>query len=143
MNAKDFCLKAHQGQVRRGWEEYSRHPMRVAAAVEAAGGSKEAVCAAYLHDTVEDCGTSLKEIEKGFGVRVMEIVDILSKKEGEKDHIERILKSEDRDALLIKEKDLMDNLSVREKDYWPGMEDALRRYEVNLRRVREVLALGG
>jgi len=132
MNAKEFAINAHYGQVRRGWEEYYLHPVRVAEAVEAAGGSKDAVCAAYLHDTVEDCGVELEKIGLLFGQRVMEIVDILTKRGGEKDHFQRILDSGDRDALLIKKMDLQDNLCVREQDYWPGMDDALVRYARNL-----------
>lgn len=134
-DAKQFAIAAHNGQVRRGWEEYYRHPVRVAEAVEAAGGSEDAVCAAYLHDTVEDCGVTLEEIQEVFGIRVKEIVDILTKREGEKDHFQRILDSGDKDALLIKEKDLRDNLWVREQDYWPGMDEALVRYARNLSRM--------
>lgn len=134
-NAKEFAIKAHVGQVRRGWEEYYLHPVRVAEAVEAAGGSEDAVCAAYLHDAVEDCGVSLVEIGLLFGQRVMEIVDILTKRDGEKDHFQRILNAGDMDALLIKKMDLQDNLWVREQDYWPGMDEALVRYARNLSRM--------
>lgn len=134
-DVKEFAIKAHAGQIRRGWEEYYLHPIRVAEAVEAAGGSKDAVCAAYLHDTVEDCGVTLQEVEQLFGTRVREIVDVLTKREGEKDHFQRILDSGDMDALLIKKMDLQDNLWVREQDYWPGMEEALLRYKRNLSRL--------
>lgn len=134
-DAKEFAIKAHAGQIRRGWEEYCLHPIRVAEAVEAAGGSTTAVCAAYLHDTVEDCGVTLQEVEQLFGTRVREIVDVLTKREGEKDHFQRILDSGDMDALLIKKMDLQDNLWVREQDYWPGMEEALLRYKRNLSRL--------
>ena len=134
-DAKEFAINAHTGQIRRGWEEYCLHPIRVAEAVEAAGGSKDAVCAAYLHDTVEDCGVALQEVEQLFGPRVREIVDILTKRDGEKDHFQRILDSGDMDVLLIKKMDLQDNLWVREQDYWPGMEEALLRYRRNLSRL--------
>lgn len=59
--AEAFARKAHEGQVRRGAaaEPYAVHLAEVAALV-----------AAWLHDTVEDCGVPLSELEALFGAQV-------------------------------------------------------------------------
>lgn len=42
---------------------------------------EEILCAAALHDVVEECGTPLEEIEERFGTRVAELVEELTRKE--------------------------------------------------------------
>lgn len=70
--AEAFARKAHEGQVRRGAaaEPYAVHLAEVAALVARFGGTQEAVMAAWLHDTVEDCGVPLSELEALFGAQV-------------------------------------------------------------------------
>jgi len=55
--AKQFCIDAHDsiGQRRKYTHEpYSNHPINVAYLVECVGGTQEMICAAYLHDVLED-----------------------------------------------------------------------------------------
>lgn len=75
-DAKTFASAAHAGQVRKGAarEPYVVHLAEVAASVAGAGGSPAAVMAAWLHDTVEDCGTLPAEIAARFGAQVERIV---------------------------------------------------------------------
>ena len=77
LRAEEFARRGHVGQVRKGaaQEPYTVHLEEVAAFVESEGGSESAVCAAWLHDTVEDCPpTSFKDIEAEFGNVVADIV---------------------------------------------------------------------
>lgn len=54
---------------------YIEHPEEVAALVARFGGDEIAVCAAWLHDTVEDCPpTSVEEIAEAFGPDVASVV---------------------------------------------------------------------
>ena len=77
--AVSFCESAHVGQFRKTGEPYSSHPIHVAAICAKWKLDVEALCAALLHDTVEDTRTSLKIISKTFGNKVTELVDGLSK----------------------------------------------------------------
>ena len=74
--ARQFAEAAHAGQTRKGAsiEPYIGHVAEVAASVAAFGGSEAQVIAAWLHDTVEDCGVSLDEINERFGAGVAALV---------------------------------------------------------------------
>lgn len=71
-----FATRAHSGQVRKyTGGPYIEHPIAVAAAVERAGLSPDAVAAALLHDVVEDCGVEIGEIFRLFGMHVAHLVE--------------------------------------------------------------------
>lgn len=74
--AQAFAETAHDGQIRKGRnaEPYIAHVAEVAAAVAAFGGSDEQVVAAWLHDTVEDCGVTLATLAAEFGAEVAALV---------------------------------------------------------------------
>lgn len=71
---------AHSGQLRQSGEPYVTHPLAVAELVfDLIEPDADALCAALLHDVVEDSDTSLTTIESHFGSRVAQIVDGVSK----------------------------------------------------------------
>lgn len=78
--AYDFAAKAHDGQFRRSGEPYISHPIQVATVV-----AKEfnlgvnSICAALLHDVVEDTDTSIKTIQREFGDDIAFLVKALTK----------------------------------------------------------------
>jgi (p)ppGpp synthase/HD superfamily hydrolase len=74
--ARDFARARHAGQHRHGAarEPYDAHLAEVAALVAGFGGAPEMVAAAWLHDTVEDCGVPASEIAVRFGADVAAIV---------------------------------------------------------------------
>ena len=74
-----FAAKCHKGQVRKyTGKPYIVHPAAVAHTVKEFGGDDDMVCAAWLHDVVEDCGISLDTIADMFGTRVADMVSDLS-----------------------------------------------------------------
>jgi (p)ppGpp synthase/HD superfamily hydrolase len=74
-SAMRFAERAHRGQQRKGGDEpYILHPIAVATLLVASGASEDIVCAAYLHDTVEDAGVELDDISLAFGDEVAELV---------------------------------------------------------------------
>ena len=79
--AGEYAAKLHEGQFRVSGEPYVSHPIAVAEIVIDLGLDDNSICAALLHDTVEDCPdkTNLKEIEKLFGAEVSMLVDGLTK----------------------------------------------------------------
>lgn len=75
-NARALALRAHDGQTRKGaaQEPYWRHLEEVAALVTRFGGGEALVAAAWLHDTVEDCGLRIEDLAAEFGVAVAALV---------------------------------------------------------------------
>ena len=79
--AYDYAHTLHEGQFRRSGEEYISHPVAVAIIVAQLELDTDSVCAALLHDTLEDCKdkTDSETIRKMFGDEVCELVDGLTK----------------------------------------------------------------
>ena len=79
--AYEFAEKLHEGQKRISGEDYIVHPLSVAEEVFKLQLDTDSICAAFLHDTVEDCGEKidLALIRKEFGPDVAEIVDGVTK----------------------------------------------------------------
>ena len=59
-----YAKSLHEGQFRVSGDPYISHPIAVAEIVASLGLDTDSICAAFLHDTVEDCAdkTSLDEI---------------------------------------------------------------------------------
>ncbi|SDJ06332.1 HD domain-containing protein [Aliiruegeria lutimaris] len=75
--ARSFAETRHAGQLRKDAEgsPYFIHLEEVSALTERFGGDETAICAAWLHDTVEDCPpTSVEEIAAAFGAEVASVV---------------------------------------------------------------------
>ena len=96
--AADYAAMLHEGQFRVSGEPYISHPIAVAEIVAGLELDTNSICAALLHDTVEDCSdkTNLAEVEKLFGAEVAMLVDGLTKlvdlniEDKEEAHIENI-----------------------------------------------------
>jgi GTP diphosphokinase / guanosine-3',5'-bis(diphosphate) 3'-diphosphatase len=74
-----LAKSAHEGQYRRSGEPYITHPIAVAEILAGMHLDPQALMAALLHDTVEDTGTTQREISKAFGKPVGDLVDGVSK----------------------------------------------------------------
>ena len=79
LEAYEFGAKAHEGQTRKSGEPYITHPVAVAQELAEMHLDWEAICAAILHDVVEDTEATLPEIVEKFGEEVALIVDGVSK----------------------------------------------------------------
>ncbi len=77
--ARKFAVAAH-GEQKYGEHPYAHHLDAVAAIAEPYG--EEATVVAYLHDTVEDTGATLTEIESRFGQSVATCVALLTDEPG-------------------------------------------------------------
>lgn len=78
-DAVHFSDKAHRHQTRLSGEPYITHPLSVAGAVVEWRMDADAICAALLHDVLEDTGVTKAELSKRFGIGVADLVDGLSK----------------------------------------------------------------
>ncbi len=74
-----FADEAHLGQMRGNGEPYITHPISVASLCAEWKLDAQALMAALMHDTLEDCGVSKSEIIEKFGSPVAELVDGLTK----------------------------------------------------------------
>ena len=100
IRAYDYADSLHEGQFRLSGEPYISHPVAVARIVAELGLDTDSICAALLHDTVEDCAdkTNLDLLTKMFGSEVSMLVDGLTKiiqvqvADKEEAHIENIRK---------------------------------------------------
>ena len=79
-SAWSLALSAHDGQIRSSGEAYATHPLAVASILqESLDPGADALCAALLHDVVEDSDVPLSLIAHRFGSDVAHIVDGVSK----------------------------------------------------------------
>lgn len=72
--AIDFAVKAHSGQFRKDGTVFILHPLEVAAIAGTMTKNPDVICAAVLHDTVEDTPVTANDIEENFGERIAELV---------------------------------------------------------------------
>ncbi|MGA8206295.1 MAG: bifunctional (p)ppGpp synthetase/guanosine-3',5'-bis(diphosphate) 3'-pyrophosphohydrolase [Woeseiaceae bacterium] len=79
MRAYEMGAAAHRGQKRKSGEPYISHPVAVAQELADMRLDAQAICAAILHDVVEDTSVSLADIERDFGQEVAALVDGVSK----------------------------------------------------------------
>ena len=122
-DAIDLAYKAHEGQLRMASERpYIVHPIRVALILLELAEQKNPaiICAALLHDVLEDSDIEEDEIEGRFGSQVLELVLSLThpalnegetKFERNKKMFEN-MRWHGRDTHIIKSADRLDNLST-------------------------------
>jgi GTP pyrophosphokinase len=74
-----FSAKVHTGQSRLSGEPYLIHPLEVAGVLTQLKLDVASVATGFLHDTVEDTLTTLKDLRENFGEEIAQLVDGLTK----------------------------------------------------------------
>lgn len=121
ISAYEFAEKAHRGQKRSSGQDYIIHPLAVAMTVLELGMDTDTVCAALLHDVVEDTPATLTDLQKRFGQDVAALVDGVTKlskvstNTKEQQQAENIMKmlfamSQDIRVMIIKLADRLHNI---------------------------------
>lgn len=117
-----FARKAHHGVRRRSGEPYILHPIAVARICNHEMGlGSTSICAALLHDVVEDTDYTVEDIEQQFGPKIAQIVGGLTKISGgifgdrasaQAENFRKLLltMSEDIRVILIKMADRLHNM---------------------------------
>ena len=132
-----LAKRAHYGQVDKANKPYIDHPLRVMNNVE----TIEEKIVAVLHDAVEDSDLTLEDLKiEGFSNPIIEAIDAITKREGEKlnDYLERVMNNEI--ALKVKIADMTDNMDIArisnptEKD-----RERIRRYKKNIVKLQKRL----
>ena len=124
--AFNFARQAHKGVRRHSGEPYIMHPLAVARIVCAEIGlGSTSICAALLHDVVEDTDYTVEDIRNLFGEKIAMIVDGLTKISGgvfgmqaseQAENFKKLLltMSEDIRVILIKIADRLHNMRTLE-----------------------------
>ena len=79
MKAYKLAEEKHRNQKRGSGEPYIIHPLNVAYILAAIGLDDSTICAALLHDVVEDTDVTLKDLEEMFGDEIAEMVNGVTK----------------------------------------------------------------
>ncbi len=79
ISAYEFANKAHANQKRDSGEPYIVHPIAVSFILLELGMDTDTICAAMLHDVVEDTDATLEDLRKRFGQDVSLLVDGVTK----------------------------------------------------------------
>jgi len=69
----------HRGQLRKSGDPYITHPLAVATILAELGLTESTLCAALLHDTVEDTSYTIEQLSADFGDEVAQLVDGVTK----------------------------------------------------------------
>ncbi len=124
--AFNFARQAHKGVRRHSGEPYIMHPLEVAKIVcKEIGLGSTSICAALLHDVVEDTDYTVDDIRNLFGDKIAEIVNGLTKIAGgvfgahaseQAENFKKLLltMSEDIRVILIKIADRLHNMRTLE-----------------------------
>ncbi len=120
--AYELACQAHEGQKRRSGEPYIIHPVAVAVILADMGMDADSVCAALLHDVVEDTTTTAEEIRSIFGEEIEHLVDgvtklgqipfAASKEEEQSENVRKMFLAMSRDirVIIIKLADRVHNM---------------------------------
>jgi len=120
-----YSAKMHDGQLRKSGDAYFIHPVGVAGIIAQMKLDTASVCAALLHDVVEDTGVSEEELRKQFGPEVAFLVEgvtklgkvnFTSKEDRQAESFRKMLVAMARDirVLLVKLADRLDNMRTLE-----------------------------
>ncbi len=138
----DVAAHQHAGQLRKSGDPYITHPLAVATILAELGMNHETLCAALLHDTIEDTDYTLAELRRDFGDDITSLVDGVTKldkvKYGDAAQAETVRKmvvamSRDIRVLVIKLADRLHNM--RTLRYLPR-----EKQEQKSREVLEIFA---
>ena len=77
--AYKYAKKYHDGQKRESGEDYIIHPLTVAYILASMHADRETLCAALLHDIIEDTPVTYEDIKKEFNLEIANLVDGVTK----------------------------------------------------------------
>ena len=123
--AYTFAFYSHDGQLRQDGSKYITHPVKVAQILLDLRMDPDTICAALMHDVLEDCDVNKQNLTKLFGHDVAEIVDgvsklgkldITPKKENDANNLQKMMLAMSKDVrvILVKICDRLHNMRTIE-----------------------------
>lgn len=82
--ALEMARLAHEGQFRKSGEPYIIHPVAVAVTIAELGMDEDSICAALLHDVIEDTPVTADDVEAEFGKDVRHMTEGVTKLQSQK-----------------------------------------------------------
>ena len=79
MKAYTYAVNKHGDQLRKSGEPYIIHPIQVAYTLATLGLDENTICAALLHDVIEDTSSTKEDLTREFNKEVAEMVDGVTK----------------------------------------------------------------
>ena len=77
--AYNYAYEKHFGQKRMTGEDYIQHPLNVAYILTEINADYQTICAALMHDVIEDCDVDIDEFKEIFGEEIYVLVDGVTK----------------------------------------------------------------
>ncbi|MDO4963592.1 MAG: bifunctional (p)ppGpp synthetase/guanosine-3',5'-bis(diphosphate) 3'-pyrophosphohydrolase [bacterium] len=99
-----FAFEKHFGQKRHTGDDYITHPLNVAYILASINADYQTICAALLHDTIEDTDTTKEELADKFSVEIASLVDGVTK-------INRLNFNGDNEAILANHRKIIVGLT--------------------------------
>ena len=115
--AYDFAEKAHENQKRLSGEKYIIHPLNVAYILAALSLDDNTICAALLHDVIEDTEVTYEDIKSEFGEEVaIGKLKYTTKEEAQIENYRKMFLAMGRDirVILVKIADRIHNMRTME-----------------------------
>ena len=150
--AYEFARKVHEGTNRKGKKvPYIVHPKKVYSLLEKCTQDIDLLCAALLHDVLEDTDTTPYQLKKEFGVKITEFVKMVSeplkhknesKEERKKSwlsrkkHTIKIMKTANRKIKLLSCSDKLANLLDMHDDLKKGKGNLWKRFNAPRGKVK-------
>jgi len=140
--AYNYAKDLHIGQIRQSGEPYITHPLNVAYILAEMHADKDTICAALLHDVLEDTKATKEEIAEQFNKDIANLVDgvtkiskmnFSSKKEQNLANTRKILVgiTEDVRIIIIKLADRLHNMrTLQYKSEFKQKENAMETFEI-------------
>ena len=104
--AYEFAARRHAGRFRKSGDPYITHPLAVAEIAAGSGLDDAIVCAALLHDVIEDTGCHAARLREEFGDEIATLVESMT----ELDHDEAAIDTADDRVLTLKVLDRLHNM---------------------------------
>jgi len=142
LKAYNYAKELHKGQYRQSGEEYITHPLNVAYILAEMHADRDTLCAALLHDTLEDTSLKKEDIIVDFNIDVANLVDGVtkisrmscsSKEEQNLANTRKIITSltEDVRIIIIKLADRLHNMrTLQFKNAFKQKENALETMDI-------------
>ena len=99
-----FAFEKHFGQKRHTGEDYIVHPLNVAYILADINADYQTICAALLHDTIEDCEVTKEDLANEFSLEIANLVDGVTK-------INKLNFSGDNEAILANHRKIIVGLT--------------------------------
>ena len=111
LKARQYCQFKHKGQVDDDGKPYYEHPFKVAEILRHVTLDEDVICAAFLHDTIEDTSTTHDELVAEFNPRIADLVDEVTHRGVKDGYGYYFPKLKSKEGIMLKLADRLSNIA--------------------------------